>query len=52
MLCRDRWKSLEAEGFGIVFLEAQACGLPVIAGRSGGSAEALLDGDSGVCRRP
>lgn len=41
MLCRDRWLGLEQEGFGIVFLEAAACGLPVIAGRSGGSAEAV-----------
>ncbi len=52
MLCRDRWASLEAEGFGIVFLEAAACGLPVIAGRSGGSAEALLHGRSGYVVDP
>lgn len=52
MLCRDRWKSLEAEGFGIVFLEAQACGLPVIVGRSGGSPESLLDGKSGYVVDP
>lgn len=38
---RRRWGGLEQEGFGVVFLEAQACGLPVIAGRSGGSPEAL-----------
>lgn len=52
MLCRDRWGSLEAEGFGIVFLEAAACGLPVIAGRSGGSEEALMDGRSGYVVDP
>lgn len=48
MLCRDRWAGLEQEGFGIVFLEAAACGVPVIAGRSGGSAEAVVDGETGI----
>ena len=48
MLCRDRWAGLEQEGFGIVFLEAAACGVPVIAGRSGGSAEAVVDGVTGI----
>ncbi|MFN8016385.1 MAG: glycosyltransferase family 4 protein [Acidimicrobiia bacterium] len=52
MPCRDRWGSLEAEGFGIVFLEAQACGLPVIAGRSGGTDEALIDGVTGIIVDP
>jgi phosphatidylinositol alpha-1,6-mannosyltransferase len=47
MLCRDRWAGLEQEGFGIVFLEAAACGVPSVAGRSGGSAEAVLDGVTG-----
>ena len=36
------------EGFGIVFLEAAACGVPQIAGRSGGSADAVADGETGV----
>lgn len=41
MLCRNRWGGLEQEGFGIVFLEAAACGVPQVAGRSGGAAEAV-----------
>ncbi|MGO9559276.1 MAG: glycosyltransferase family 4 protein [Acidimicrobiales bacterium] len=47
MCCRDRWFGLEQEGFGIVFLEAAACGVPQLAGSSGGSAEAVLDGETG-----
>jgi phosphatidylinositol alpha-1,6-mannosyltransferase len=52
MLCRERWGGLEAEGFGIVFLEAAACGVPVIAGRSGGSHEAVVDGETGFVLDP
>jgi phosphatidylinositol alpha-1,6-mannosyltransferase len=48
MLCRSRWGGLEQEGFGIVFLEAAAAGLPQIAGRSGGSADAVAHGVSGL----
>lgn len=48
MLCRDRWRGLEQEGFGIVFLEAAAAGLPAVAGDSGGAAEAVVDGETGV----
>lgn len=48
MLCRDQWFGLEKEGFGIVFLEAAACGVPQVAGRSGGSADAVADGETGV----
>lgn len=44
---RTRFGGLEAEGLGITLLEAQACGLPVVAGRSGGSAEAVVDGVTG-----
>ena len=35
MLCRNRWGGLEQEGFGIVFVEAAACGVPQVAGDSG-----------------
>jgi phosphatidylinositol alpha-1,6-mannosyltransferase len=53
MCCRDRWLGLEQEGFGIVFLEAAAAGVPQLAGRSGGSYEAVLDGETGlVVARP
>ncbi len=52
MVCRDRWAGLEAEGFGIVFLEAAASGLPSIAGRSGGSHEAVVDGETGMVINP
>jgi len=52
MLCRDRWGGLEAEGFGIVFVEAAACGVPAIAGRSGGAHEAVVDGETGFVVDP
>ena len=53
MACRNRWGGLEQEGFGIVFLEAAAAGTPQVAGDSGGAAEAVLDGVTGlVVRRP
>ena len=53
MLCRDRWAGLEQEGFGIVFVEAAAAGVPVVAGASGGAAEAVADGVTGaVVDRP
>jgi phosphatidylinositol alpha-1,6-mannosyltransferase len=47
MLCRNRWAGLEQEGFGIVFLEAAATGVAQVAGRSGGSHEAVVDGVTG-----
>ena len=37
----------EYEGFGAVYIEAQACGCPVIASTSGGGAEAVVDGETG-----
>lgn len=45
---RTRLGGLDAEGFGVIFLEAQACGRPVVAGDSGGSPEALVPGESGL----
>jgi phosphatidylinositol alpha-1,6-mannosyltransferase len=48
MLCRNRWAGLEQEGFGIVFVEAAACAVPQVAGDSGGAAEAVDDGRTGV----
>jgi phosphatidyl-myo-inositol dimannoside synthase len=47
MPCRTRRGGLDVEGFGIVFLEASAVGLPVVAGVSGGSPDAVRDGDTG-----
>lgn len=53
MVCHDRWLGLEQEGFGIVFADAAASGIPAVAGDSGGAAEAVLDGETGVVvRRP
>lgn len=52
MACRNRWGGLEQEGFGIVFLEAAAAGVAQVAGRSGGSAEAVLDGVTGFVVDP
>jgi phosphatidylinositol alpha-1,6-mannosyltransferase len=48
MLCRNRWAGLEQEGFGIVFLEAAAAGVPQVAGDSGGAAEAVEHGVTGL----
>ena len=52
MCCRDRWAGLEAEGFGIVFLEAAACAVPAVAGRSGGAHEAVVAGETGYVVEP
>lgn len=47
MPCRSRWGGLEVEGLGLVFLEAAATGIPVLAGDSGGSPETVLPGETG-----
>lgn len=52
MCCRERWGGLEAEGFGVVFLEAAACAIPAVAGRSGGAEEAVVDGLTGLVVEP
>lgn len=52
MMCRNRWGGLEQEGFGIVFVEAAAAGVPQVAGRSGGAHEAVADGVTGVVIDP
>ena len=47
MPSRSRLAGLEVEGLGIVYLEASACGLPVVGGISGGAPDALLEGETG-----
>ncbi|WP_052868025.1 glycosyltransferase family 4 protein [Streptomyces niger] len=48
MPCRTRKAGLEAEGLGIVFLEASASGLPVVVGDSGGAPDTVVDGRTGT----
>jgi phosphatidyl-myo-inositol dimannoside synthase len=48
MLCRNRWVGLEQEGFGIVFLEAAACGVAQVAGDSGGARDAVAHDETGL----
>ncbi len=47
MPCRTRGRGLDVEGFGLVYLEAAATGLPVIAGDAGGARETVRAGDTG-----
>ncbi|MFC9790913.1 glycosyltransferase family 4 protein [Rhodococcus sp. NPDC127528] len=47
MPCRTRGAGLDVEGLGIVFLEASATGVPVIAGNSGGAPETVREGETG-----
>ncbi|MBU9765562.1 glycosyltransferase family 4 protein [Mycobacterium sp. TNTM28] len=48
MPCRTRGAGLDVEGLGIVYLEASACGVPVVAGTSGGAPETVRDGQTGT----
>lgn len=48
MPCRTRGAGLDVEGLGIVYLEASATGVPVVAGMSGGAPETVRDGETGV----
>jgi phosphatidyl-myo-inositol dimannoside synthase len=48
MPCRSRLGGLEVEGWGNVFLEAAACGRPVVVGDSGGARESLAPGETGL----
>ena len=47
MPCRTRNGGLDVEGLGIVYLEASATGVPVIAGSSGGAPDAVVEGQTG-----
>jgi phosphatidylinositol alpha-1,6-mannosyltransferase len=48
MPCRNRFGGLEVEGLGIVFIEAAACGRPVVVGDSGGARESLVPDTTGL----
>jgi phosphatidyl-myo-inositol dimannoside synthase len=48
MPCRNRLAGFEVEGWGNVFIEAAACGRPVVVGDSGGARESLVDGETGL----
>jgi phosphatidylinositol alpha-1,6-mannosyltransferase len=52
MPCRTRRAGLDVEGLGMVFLEAAACGLPVVAGTSGGAPETVQEGVTGHVVEP
>jgi phosphatidyl-myo-inositol dimannoside synthase len=52
MPSRVRPADCDVEGFGLVFLEANACGKPVIGGRTGGIPEAIVDGETGFLVDP
>jgi phosphatidyl-myo-inositol dimannoside synthase len=47
MPCRTRNHGLDVEGLGIVYLEASATGLPVVAGDSGGAPDAVIEAETG-----
>ncbi len=52
MTARAEYHAGSVEGFGIVYLEASASGLPVVAARSGGAAEAVIDAETGLLVPP
>lgn len=52
MVSRQNIEGCDVEGFGLVFLEANACGKPVLAGRSGGMGDAVVDGVTGMLVDP
>lgn len=52
MVARERRESCDVEGFGIVFIEAAACGTPSIGGKSGGIEDAVVDGETGLLVDP
>jgi phosphatidyl-myo-inositol dimannoside synthase len=43
---------INVEGFGISFIEAAACGVPSVAGDSGGVRSAVRDGETGIVVKP
>ena len=49
---REQKDACDVEGFGLVFLEANACGKPVVGGRSGGVVDAVVDGRTGLLVNP
>jgi phosphatidylinositol alpha-1,6-mannosyltransferase len=52
MPSRERTDSCDAEGFGLVFLEASACAKAVVGGRSGGIPDAIIEGETGLLVNP
>ncbi len=52
MPSRQDLETSDVEGFGLVFLEANACAKPVVGGYSGGVPEAIIDGVTGLLVKP
>jgi phosphatidylinositol alpha-1,6-mannosyltransferase len=52
MASRENLEACDVEGFGLVYLEANACAKPVVGGRSGGVPEAVVDGVTGLLADP
>ncbi len=48
MPCRTRMMGMEVEGWGNVFIEASACGKPIVVGDSGGARETVVEGETGL----